>query len=62
MAQTDDERYEPGCGSGARCSATTTSTEPSRDDAFTEPFQEFITRTAWGDVWDRPASIAARAR
>ncbi len=21
---------------------------------FTEPFQEFITRTAWGDVWARP--------
>ncbi|MEU4313102.1 3-oxoadipate enol-lactonase [Nocardia sp. NPDC024068] len=22
--------------------------------AFTEPFQDFITRTAWGDVWTRP--------
>lgn len=22
--------------------------------AFTAPFQDFITRTAWGDVWDRP--------
>ena len=21
---------------------------------FTEPFQDFITRTAWGDVWARP--------
>src|SRR3954453_22580818 len=21
---------------------------------FTEPFQAFITRTAWGDVWARP--------
>jgi 4-carboxymuconolactone decarboxylase len=21
---------------------------------FSEPFQEFITRTAWGDVWARP--------
>ncbi|MGE4427459.1 MAG: carboxymuconolactone decarboxylase family protein [Solirubrobacteraceae bacterium] len=21
---------------------------------FTEPFQEFITRYAWGDVWSRP--------
>jgi 4-carboxymuconolactone decarboxylase len=21
---------------------------------FTEPFQEFITRTAWGDIWARP--------
>ncbi len=23
-------------------------------DAFTEPFQEYITRAAWGDVWARP--------
>ncbi len=23
-------------------------------DAFTEAFQDFITRTAWGDIWDRP--------
>lgn len=22
--------------------------------AFTEPFQDFITRTAWGDIWTRP--------
>lgn len=29
-----------------RARATTT--------AFTEPFQDFITRVAWGDVWDRP--------
>jgi 4-carboxymuconolactone decarboxylase len=21
---------------------------------FTEPFQDFITRTAWGDIWARP--------
>jgi 4-carboxymuconolactone decarboxylase len=21
---------------------------------FSEPFQDFITRTAWGDVWARP--------
>lgn len=21
---------------------------------FTRPFQDFITRTAWGDVWSRP--------
>lgn len=26
----------------------------ARTDAFTEAFQDFITRTAWGDVWDRP--------
>ena len=29
-----------------RAVATTTS--------FTEPFQDFITRYAWGDVWSRP--------
>ncbi|WP_320669432.1 4-carboxymuconolactone decarboxylase [Patulibacter defluvii] len=23
-------------------------------DAFDQPFQEFITRFAWGDVWSRP--------
>ncbi|WP_407815521.1 carboxymuconolactone decarboxylase family protein, partial [Staphylococcus aureus] len=21
---------------------------------FTAPFQDFITRTAWGDIWSRP--------
>ena len=26
----------------------------ARADPFTEPFQDFITRTAWGDIWDRP--------
>jgi 4-carboxymuconolactone decarboxylase len=25
-----------------------------RQDEFTAPFQEFITRYAWGDVWARP--------
>jgi 4-carboxymuconolactone decarboxylase len=29
-----------------RAAATTTS--------FTEPFQDFITRYAWGDIWSRP--------
>ena len=29
-----------------RAVATTTS--------FTEPFQDFITRCAWGDIWSRP--------
>src|SRR6201982_1175170 len=29
---------------------------------FTEPFQDFITRYAWGDVWSRPGlSRAARS-
>ncbi len=26
----------------------------ARTTPFTEPFQEFITRSAWGDVWARP--------
>jgi 4-carboxymuconolactone decarboxylase len=25
-----------------------------RTTPFTEPFQDFITRCAWGEVWDRP--------
>lgn len=23
-------------------------------DAFTEDFQDFLTRCAWGEIWDRP--------
>ena len=26
----------------------------ARQDGFTAPFQEFITRYAWGEVWTRP--------
>ena len=26
----------------------------ARQDEFTAPFQDFITRSAWGDVWARP--------
>ena len=26
----------------------------ARTTPFTEPFQDFITRTAWGDAWSRP--------
>jgi 4-carboxymuconolactone decarboxylase len=26
----------------------------ARTSAFTEPFQDFITRYAWGEVWSRP--------
>ena len=25
-----------------------------RSDAFTEPFQDLITRYAWGEIWSRP--------
>ena len=27
--------------------------------AFTEPFQDFITRYAWGDIWSRPGLTRA---
>ena len=27
--------------------------------SFTEPFQDFITRYAWGDIWSRPGPVAA---
>ena len=33
----------------------------ARTDAFTEPFQDFITRSVWGDVWSRPG-LDRRAR
>jgi 4-carboxymuconolactone decarboxylase len=26
----------------------------STTTSFTEPFQDFITRNAWGDIWSRP--------
>jgi 4-carboxymuconolactone decarboxylase len=26
----------------------------ARQDEFTAPFQDFITRYAWGDIWSRP--------
>jgi 4-carboxymuconolactone decarboxylase len=33
----------------------------ARTTPFTEPFQDFITRTAWGDVWQRDG-LDRRAR
>ena len=47
---------------GARCSATRTSTAPSPNTTpFTADFQDFITRIAWGDLWQRPG-LARRER
>src|ERR1035438_2941658 len=34
----------------------------ARTTPFTAPFQDFITRVAWGDAWTRPASEWADAR
>ena len=39
----------------ARCSATRTWTgRPPRATPFTAPFQDLITRYAWGEIWTRP--------
>ena len=44
-----------GCGSGARCWATSTSTAQSTGTTpFTADFQDLITRYAWGEIWARP--------
>lgn len=55
MSRSDEERFEAGMRvrreilGDAHVDRAIAGT-----DAFTEPFQAFITRTAWGDVWDRP--------
>ena len=51
----DKERYERGMARRRRCSATRGLTKqmPKRTP-FNEEFQDFITRTAWGEVWTRP--------
>jgi 4-carboxymuconolactone decarboxylase len=53
--RTDDERREAGMRTrrevlgSAHVDRAVASTTP-----FTADFQDFITRTAWGDVWTRP--------
>jgi 4-carboxymuconolactone decarboxylase len=55
MSQSDEARFEAGMRvrrevlGDAHVDRAIAGT-----DEFTEPFQTFITRTAWGDVWDRP--------
>ncbi len=52
---TDDERYESGMRvrrevlGDAHVDRAVANTSD-----FTAPFQDFITRTAWGDIWSRP--------
>ena len=52
---TDSERYEAGMRvrrevlSDAHVDRAT-----ARASDFTADFQDFITRTAWGDIWSRP--------
>ncbi len=52
----------PGRGwrSGGRYSGTSTSTGRWRSTtAFTAPFQDLITRYAWGEIWSRPGLARA---
>lgn len=55
MASTDDDRY----GLGMRIRREVLGNEHvdraiGRTDLFTEPFQEYITKAVWGEVWARP--------
>ena len=55
MTRSDDERL----GDGMRIRREVLGDEHvdraiAGTTRFTEPFQEFITRTAWGDIWARP--------
>lgn len=55
MTRSDEERYEAGMRVRREVLGETHVDQAiARTDAFTEPFQDFIIRTAWGDIWDRP--------
>ena len=55
MPQSDDERREAGMRVRREVLGDVhVDRAIARTDAFTEPFQDYITRTAWGDIWDRP--------
>ena len=55
MAHDDDDSYERGMRVRREVLGDDhVDRAMDRTDAFTEPFQDFITRTAWGDVWARP--------
>ena len=55
MSRSDEERFEAGMRVRREVLGDAhVDRAVARSDAFTEPFQDFITRTAWGDVWDRP--------
>ena len=55
MSRSDEERFEAGMRVRREVLGDAhVDRAIARTDAFTEPFQAFITRTAWGDVWDRP--------
>ena len=52
---TDDERYEQGMKVRREVLGDAhVDRSLSRLTAFNKPFQEFITKYAWGEVWSRP--------
>jgi 4-carboxymuconolactone decarboxylase len=55
VSRSDEERYEAGMRVRREVLGDAQVDQASaRTDTFTEPFQTFITRTAWADIWDRP--------
>src|SRR5215831_3687680 len=51
----DKERYERGMAKRRKVLGNTwVDRANAKKNAFNEEFQDFITRTAWGDVWTRP--------
>ena len=55
MPRSDEDRYEAGMRVRREVLGDAHVDQAvARTDPFTEPFQDFITRTAWGDIWDRP--------
>jgi 4-carboxymuconolactone decarboxylase len=52
---SDDERYQSGMRVRREVLGEAhVERAVRRTSEFTAPFQDFITRTAWGDVWSRP--------
>ncbi len=55
MSRSEEERYDAGMRVRREVLGDAhVDRAVARTDTFTEPFQSFITRTAWGDIWDRP--------
>jgi 4-carboxymuconolactone decarboxylase len=55
VSRSEEERYEAGMRVRREVLGDVhVDRAVARTNAFTEPFQSFITRTAWADIWDRP--------
>ena len=51
----DKERYDRGMAKRRKVLGNAwVDRANAKKTAFNEEFQEFITRTAWGDIWTRP--------